>query len=59
MVAANHVRHAGDQYISLFPMVILAGMVERFWTLETEDGTSSSFRTLLQTMMISATIAWC
>jgi hypothetical protein len=32
-------------------------MIERFWTLETEDGTSSSFRTLLTTMFIAATIA--
>ena len=33
---------------SLFPMVILTGMVERFWTLETEDSTASSFKTLLR-----------
>ena len=38
-------------------MVILTGMIERFWTLETEDGTTSSFRTLLTTMLIAATIA--
>ena len=40
-----------------FPIVILTGMIERFWTLETEDGTTSSFRTLLTTMIIAATIA--
>jgi hypothetical protein len=45
------------QYVSLFPMVILTGMIERFWTLETEDGTTSSFRTLLGTMLIAASIA--
>ena len=33
------------RYISLFPMVILTGMVERFWTLETEDSTTASFKT--------------
>jgi hypothetical protein len=38
-------------------MVILTGMVERFWTLEAEDGTASSFRTLLHTLVISATVA--
>jgi hypothetical protein len=32
-------------------------MIERFWTLETEDGTTSSFRTLLQTMFIVAVIS--
>ncbi len=45
------------KYISLFPMVILTGMIERFWTLETEDGTVASFKTLLTTIVISATIA--
>jgi hypothetical protein len=45
------------QYVSLFPMVILTGMIERFWTLESEDSTSSSFRTLLGTMFIAATIS--
>src|SRR5207245_5146242 len=41
----------------LFPMVILTGMIERFWTLEVEDGTSSSFKTLLGTLTIAATIS--
>jgi hypothetical protein len=48
---------AATQYVSLFPMVILTGMIERFWTLETEDSTTSSFKTLLGTMMIASTIA--
>ena len=45
------------KYISLFPMVILTGMIERFWTLETEDGASSSFKTLLGTLIIAASIS--
>jgi hypothetical protein len=48
---------AATQYVSLFPMVILTGMIERFWTLESEDGAASSFRTLLATMFIASTIA--
>jgi hypothetical protein len=47
---------AATQYVSLFPMVILTGMIERFWTLETEDSTVSSFRTLIGTMLIAASI---
>jgi hypothetical protein len=47
---------AATQYISLFPLIILTGMIERFWTLETEDSTASSFKTLLGTMLIAATI---
>ena len=59
IVVANHQSPpvAATQYVSLFPMVILTGMIERFWTLETEDSTASSFRTLLGTMFIAATIA--
>jgi hypothetical protein len=58
IVAANYQNPpvAATQYVSLFPMVILTGMIERFWTLETEDSTASSFRTLLGTMLIAASI---
>ena len=38
-------------------MVILTGMIERFWTLETEDSTLASFKTLLGTIVVSASIA--
>jgi hypothetical protein len=57
VVAANRFDLPATKYFSLFPMIILTGMVERFWTLETEDSTVSSFRTLLYTMVISLTIA--
>jgi hypothetical protein len=57
IVTASHQSLPPTRYFSLFPMVILVGMIERFWTLETEDGTTSSFRTLLSTMFIVATIS--
>jgi 7 transmembrane helices usually fused to an inactive transglutaminase/Transglutaminase-like superfamily len=57
VVAANFRDFPATRYFSLFPMVILTGMIERFWTLETEDGTASSFKTLLSTMLIAATIS--
>jgi hypothetical protein len=57
VVAANIYGAPTTRYISLFPMIILCGMVERFWTLETEDSTGASFRTLFQTMLISTIIA--
>lgn len=44
-------------YIALFPIIILTHMVERFWTLEAEDGVRSSFRTLLGTVMVSIVVA--
>jgi hypothetical protein len=57
VVMANHYHAPTTRYISLFPMVILTGMVERFWTLETEDSTAASFKTLVQTMFIATVIA--
>jgi hypothetical protein len=57
VVTANVYGAPTTRYISLFPMIILCGMVERFWTLETEDSTSASFRTLFQTMLIATVIA--
>jgi hypothetical protein len=57
VVGANVYGAPTTRYISLFPMIILCGMVERFWTLETEDSTGASFRTLFQTMLISTVIA--
>src|ERR1051326_7044861 len=57
IVIANSQSLAATNYIPLFPMVILTSMIERFWTLETEDGAGSSFKTLFTTMLIAASIA--
>lgn len=59
ILAANHQSPpvAATQYVSLFPMVILTGMVERFWTLENEDGTAASFKALVLTMLMAASIS--
>jgi transglutaminase-like putative cysteine protease len=56
IVAANFEDLPATRYIALFPMVILTGMIERFWTLEAEDGTAASFQTLLSTMFIAVCI---
>jgi transglutaminase-like putative cysteine protease len=45
------------QYVSLFPLVILTHMVERFGTLESEDGTPASFKALLCTFLVAATVS--
>ena len=57
IVISNLYGATTTRYVSLFPLVILTGMVRRLWTLETEDSTLSSFRTLGQTMLISLVIA--
>src|SRR5205823_11130514 len=57
IILANYYSMPATRYISLFPLVILTGMIERFWTLEAEDGMVASFKTLLITLGVSATIA--
>ena len=38
ILAANYRDIAATRFVTLFPMIILTGMVERFWTKEAEDG---------------------
>jgi hypothetical protein len=57
IMVSNYHELPATKYVSLFPMVILTGMIERFWTLETEDGAAASFRTLVATLFISASIS--
>lgn len=44
-------------YVALFPLVILTHMVERFWTVEVEDGTWSAFKTLMGTIFVAVMVA--
>jgi transglutaminase-like putative cysteine protease len=44
-------------YMALFPLVILTHLVERFWTVESEDGTAASFKTLAGTFFVAATVS--
>ncbi len=57
IVAANYQEVAATRYISLFPLVILTGMIERFWTMETEDGPWSSFKALVGTIVVAASVS--
>ncbi|MGE3805397.1 MAG: 7TM domain-containing protein [Gemmataceae bacterium] len=57
VVAANMHDLAASKYLPLFPIVILTGMIERFWTLETEDGAWSSLKTLAGTLLIAVSVA--
>jgi hypothetical protein len=43
-------------YVALLPLIILTHMIERFWTVETEDGTAASFKTLLGTVTVAVVI---
>jgi transglutaminase-like putative cysteine protease len=57
VVVASRFHVAATHYISLFPLVILTHLVERFWTVEAEDGTASSFKTLVGTMAVAAAVS--
>jgi hypothetical protein len=57
IVVASHNEFGGMQYIGLFPLVILTHLVERFWTVETEDGMPASFKTLLGTLVVAVTVS--
>jgi hypothetical protein len=46
-------------YLALFPLIILTHMVERFWTVEAEDGSWASFKTLLGTLGVAVAVALC
>jgi len=54
---ASHYDIPVTHYIALFPLVILTHLVERFWTVEAEDGTAASFKTLLGTMVVAVSIS--
>jgi transglutaminase-like putative cysteine protease len=45
-------------YVALLPLIILTHMVERFWTVETEDGTVASFKTLLGTVVVAVAVTF-
>jgi hypothetical protein len=57
IVLASMFNLSPTRYVSLFPMIILTSMIERFWTLEAEDGTWASFKTLGGTVIIALTIS--
>jgi hypothetical protein len=57
IMLSNRFQVTATRYISLFPMVILTGMIERFWTLEEEDSTGTSFRTLFSTLAVAGVIS--
>jgi hypothetical protein len=57
VVVSSHLGVPVTSYLSLFPLVILTHLVERFWTVETEDGTAASFKTLLGTFVVTVAVS--
>jgi len=46
----------GPRVVTLFPLVILTGMIERFWSMDDEDGAISSLGVLASTLSISGCV---
>jgi hypothetical protein len=56
LILLNVTGKAGTGAITLFPLVILTGMIERFWTMEEEDGAANSINTLASTLFMAACV---
>jgi hypothetical protein len=57
ILVSNHYQVRITNGISLIPLVIMTGIVERCWLAEEENGTRSSFRTLSHTVLVASLIA--
>ncbi len=57
LIAAHQWHISVASAVSLFPVVILTGLIERFWTLDEEDGAGRSLTVLLSTLLVSAAVA--
>jgi transglutaminase-like putative cysteine protease len=57
ILTANNFGITTSRYISLFPLVIMTFVVERFWTIEEEDSAAASFITLLGTVAVAVTVS--
>lgn len=58
MIIGYHWNERQIVYISLFPMVIMTWIVERFSVLEIEDGTKTAVKTALGTVAIAVITHW-
>src|SRR5262249_37449035 len=57
IVLASNLGITTTRYVSLFPLVILTFLVERFWTIEEEDSTAASFKILLGTIVVAIVVS--
>jgi 7 transmembrane helices usually fused to an inactive transglutaminase len=48
--------HSVARALPFLPLVIVTGLVERFWTLEEEDGTGASLRVMVNTLLTALAV---
>ena len=51
ILVSNHAGRPVAQAIPFLPMVIVTGLIERFWTTEEEDGSPVALRTMAHTLL--------
>jgi len=56
VLLSNHRGNPVSGAIPFLPLVIVTALVERFWTMEEEDGTSAALRTMAATLLTSLTV---
>lgn len=57
IVTASNYGITTTRFVSLFPLIIVTFLVERFWTIEAEDSTAASFQTLLGTIAVAVAVS--
>jgi hypothetical protein len=57
VLVSNSLQISASQYIPLFPLVILTGMIERFWTVDEEEGTKVTLIMLFGTLGVCGAIS--
>ena len=56
VLLSNHRGNPVSGAIPFLPLVIVTALVERFWTMEEEDGTSAALRTMAATLLTSLAV---
>ena len=56
VLGSHHRGQAVAHAIPFLPLVIVTGLVERFWTTEEEDGTAAAVRTMVATLATSGLV---
>jgi hypothetical protein len=56
IILSNRCGISAANSLPLLPLVILTGMIERFWSMEEEEGTAASLQTLFNTLGVASLI---
>jgi hypothetical protein len=57
LLLAEHFRIDTTRAVGLFPLVILTGVIERFWSLDEDEGGAASFSALTNSLLLAGVAA--